>query len=66
MCRVVPHCICLIRLIAEQLPSQQPREAAGPQVHGGPSHQYHLLQNEGAVPSFVFVCLSIHPKMSEL
>lgn len=28
---------------AEQLSSQQPREAAGPQINRGPSHQYHLL-----------------------
>lgn len=46
-------CMFLFCLTAEQFPSQQPWEAAGPQVHSGPPHQYHLLQNEGTV-SFLF------------
>lgn len=48
-------CFCFT---AEQLPCQQSREAAGPQVHCGPPHQYHLLQNEGTIPPFIFVCRS--------
>lgn len=52
---LVAHCRFFFRLTAEQLPCQQPREAAGPQVHSGPPHQYHLFQNEGTVPSFIFV-----------
>lgn len=43
-------------LTAEQLPCQQSREAAGPQVHSGPPHQYHLLQNEGYTLSYIFIC----------
>ena len=41
-------------MIAEQLPCQQSRETAGPQIHSGPPHQYYLLQNEGTVPALSF------------
>lgn len=47
-------------MIAEQLPRQQSREAAGPQIHSGPPHQYYLLQNEGTVPAFILVFQSIN------
>lgn len=43
-------------LIAEQLPGQQSRETAGPQVHSGPAHQYNLLQNEGIVSFSSTIC----------
>lgn len=53
-------------LNAEQLPCQQSREAAGPQIYSGPPHQYHLLQNEGTVPALVFLCESINIRSNEL
>lgn len=37
-------CVCVS---AEQLPGQQQGSSPRPQVNGGPSHQHHLLQDEG-------------------
>lgn len=46
---VTAHCVVLFSHHLEQLPRQQSREAAGPQVHRGPAYKHHLLQNEGTV-----------------
>lgn len=43
------HNVFFLFLIVEQLPCQQSRETAGPEIYSRPPHQHHLLQNEGAV-----------------
>lgn len=44
-------CTCFLFFFStvEQFPCQQSRETPGPEIYGGPPHQYHLLQDEGAV-----------------
>lgn len=41
--------IFFLFLIVEQFPCQQSRETAGPEIYSRPPHQYHFLQNEGAL-----------------
>lgn len=36
--------------VSQQLPRQLQREAARPQVHSGPAHLHHLLQDESESP----------------